>query len=155
TLFPEKRTFFLEGTELFQVNGAQLFYSRRIGAAAPLPVLGAGDVLLSRPQALDILGAAKFTGKYESGLNLGVLAAETEPAYARIRTGDGATVTRAVAPRTDSAVVRVLQQFGGHGSYAGAFSSLHVERDGGRRSYVGALDATWKSSDGSAQLDGL
>jgi hypothetical protein len=155
TLFPEKRTFFLEGSELFQVNGAQLFYSRRIGAAAPPPVLGAGEVLVSRPQALDILGAAKFTGKYESGLNLGVLAAETEPAYARVRTGDSAAVTRAVAPRTDSGVLRVLQQLGSHGSYVGAFSSLHAERDGGRRSYVGALDATWKSSDGSAQLDGL
>jgi hypothetical protein len=155
TLFPEKRTFFLEGSELFQVVGLQLFYSRRIGAAAPAPVLGPGDSLVSRPLALDILGAAKFTGKYETGLNVGLLAAETEPAYAQVRTADGAAVTRVLAPAADSAVARVLQQVGSHGSYVGAFGSLYVERDGGRRGYVGAADATWKSSDGSVELNGM
>jgi len=155
TLFPEKRTFFLEGSELFAVNGIQLFYSRRIGGAAPPAVLAPGEALLARPAALDILGAAKFTGKYESGLNVGVLAAEIEPAYAQVRAADGSTATRVLAPRTDSAVARVLQQIGSHGSYLGGFSSLYVERDGGRRSYVGALDGTWKSDDGSAQVDAL
>lgn len=155
TLFPEKRTFFLEGSELFQVNGLQLFYSRRIGGAAPPPALGPGETLLDRPLALDILGAAKFTGKYESGLNVGLLAAETEPAYARVRAADGTTVTRVVAPAVDSGVLRVLQQLTSEGSYLGAFSSLYAERDGGRRSYVGAVDGTWKSSDGSAEVDGL
>jgi hypothetical protein len=155
TLFPEKRTFFLEGSELFAVNGLQLFYSRRIGAAAAPPALGPGERLLARPLALDILGAAKFTAKYDSGLNVGVLAAETEPAYAQVRAADGATVTRVVAPVTDSGVVRVLQPIDGHGSYVGAFSSLYVERDGGRRAYVGAADATWKSSDGSVEVNGM
>ena len=155
TLFPEKRTFFLEGSELFQVNGLQLFYSRRIGGAAPPPLLAPGEAVLDRPQVLDILGAAKFTGKYEGGLNVGLLAAETEPAYARVRAADGTVATRALAPTADAGVARVLQQLDSHGSYVAAFSSLYVERDGGRRGYVGALDGTWKSSDGSAQVDGL
>jgi hypothetical protein len=60
-----------------------------------------------------------------------------------------------VLPATDSGVARVLQQIGTQGSYVGAFSSLYVERDGGRRSYVGAIDGTWKSSDGSTQVDAL
>jgi hypothetical protein len=155
TFLPEKRTFFLEGSELFQVNGPQLFYSRRLGGSAPPPVLAPGETVLGRPKALDILGAAKFTGKYESGLNVGLLAVETEAAYARVRAADGAATTRTIAPATDSGVARVLQQIGSHGSYVGAFSSLHIERDGGRRAYVGALDGTWKSSDGSAQVDVL
>jgi hypothetical protein len=155
TLFPEKRTFFLEGSELFRVNGQKLFYSRRIGGSAPVPELAPGETLLDSPQALDILGAAKLTGKYESGLNVGLLAVETEAAYARVRSADGSVATRAVAPTTDSAVARVLQQLDDQGSYVGAFSSLYVERDGGRRAYVGALDGTWKSSDGSAQIEGL
>lgn len=155
TQFPEKRAFFLEGSELFQVNGAQLFYSRRIGASAPAPALAPDETLLARPLALDILGAAKLTGKYESGLNVGLLAAETQAAYARVRTGDGKVETRRIVAEADSGVARVLQQVGEHGSYVGAFSSLYVERDGGRRSYVGALDGTWKSSDGSAQVDAL
>jgi hypothetical protein len=155
TLFPEKRAFFLEGSELFHVNGLQLFYSRRIGAAAPSPALGPGERLVARPLALDILGAAKFTGKYDGGLNLGLVAAETEPAYAQVRAADGATVTRVLAPAADSGVIRVLQPIDGRGSYVGAFSSLYVERDGGRRAYVGAADATWKSSDGSVEVNAM
>jgi hypothetical protein len=155
TQFPEKRTFFLEGSELFQVNSLQLFYSRRIGASAPPPVVADGETVVDRPLGLDILGAAKFTAKYDAGLNVGLLAAETEAAYARVRGADGRTASRQVAAIADAAVARALQQIDGHGSYVGGFSSLYVERDGGRRAYVGALDATWKSADGSAQLDGL
>ena len=155
TLFPEKRAFFLEGSELFAVNGAQLFYSRRIGGSAPAPLLAPGETVVERPLALDILGAGKFTGKYESGLNVGLLAAETEAAYARVRTATGAVETRQVAATADSGVARVLQQIGDHGSFIGGFSSLHVERGGGRQAYVGAVDGTWKSADGSAQVDAL
>jgi len=36
--------------------------------SAPLPELGPGESLLARPLALDILGAAKFTGKDASGV---------------------------------------------------------------------------------------
>ena len=53
--------------------------------------------------------AKKFTGKYESGLNVGVLAPETEPAYAQIRAADGTTATRVLAPRADSAVARLTR----------------------------------------------
>jgi hypothetical protein len=157
TFLPEKRTFFLEGSELFRVNGPQLFYSRRIGQTAPSPNLAPGETLVSRPLALDILGAAKFTGKYDNGLNVGLLAAETQSASARVRATDGSISTREVAPTADSAVGRVLQQIGSQGSYVGAFSSLYAERGDGdnRRAYVGAIDGTWKSSDGSMQADGL
>ncbi|WP_257459350.1 carbohydrate binding family 9 domain-containing protein [Archangium lipolyticum] len=60
TFFPEKRTFFTQGMELFnQVGGADmpqtLFYSRRIGLQTP------------------ILGAAKLTGTVAEGVELGVL----------------------------------------------------------------------------------
>ncbi|HEX4420529.1 MAG TPA: DUF5916 domain-containing protein [Kofleriaceae bacterium] len=162
TFLPEKRTFFLEGSELFAVNGPQLFYSRRIGTTAPSPTLAAGESIVERPLALDILGAGKLTGKYDGGLNVGLLAAETEAAYAQVRQADGSVVTRPLAATTDSAVARVLQQIGDHGSYLGAFSSMYAERgtdrgdDGAnRRAYVGAVDGTWKSNDGSAQADGL
>jgi hypothetical protein len=60
--FPEKRSFFTQGLELFQpVGGGEgqspqaLFYSRRIGLQTP------------------ILGAAKVTGTLTKGLEIGVL----------------------------------------------------------------------------------
>lgn len=156
TFLPEKRTFFLEGSELFRVNGLQLFYSRRIGQGAPSPSLAPGETLLERPLAVDILGAAKFTGKYENGLSVGLLAAETEAAFARIRAADGTVINRELAPVTDSGVARVLQQLGSHGSHVGAFSSFYTERgESARRAYVGAVDGTWKSHDSSVQTDGL
>lgn len=37
TLFPEKRTFFLEGSELFQVVSLQLFYSCSVSALLRAP----------------------------------------------------------------------------------------------------------------------
>jgi hypothetical protein len=62
TFFPEKRTFFTQGLELFQPVVAtdetvpqQLFYSRRIGLQTP------------------ILGAAKLTGTVTKGVEVGVL----------------------------------------------------------------------------------
>ncbi|MFL5352801.1 DUF5916 domain-containing protein [Archangium sp.] len=58
--FPEKRSFFTQGMELFNSVGGQgspqtLFYSRRIGLETP------------------ILGAAKLTGTVTEGLEVGVL----------------------------------------------------------------------------------
>jgi hypothetical protein len=74
-VFPEKRPFFFQGTEIFQpvpggagMDGEQvLFYPRRIGLATP------------------ILGAGKLVGQLAPGLNLGLLdavvagAATTDP----------------------------------------------------------------------------
>ncbi|WNG43023.1 carbohydrate binding family 9 domain-containing protein [Archangium minus] len=60
TFFPEKRTFFTQGMELFNQVGGEgmpqtLFYSRRIGLGTP------------------ILGAAKLTGTVAEGVEVGLL----------------------------------------------------------------------------------
>ncbi|BDG09616.1 DUF5916 domain-containing protein [Anaeromyxobacter paludicola] len=65
TFFPEKRPFFLQGTDVFQPVGTsgpdripqQLFYSRRVGIDAP------------------ILGAAKVTGQLSREVRVGLLEA--------------------------------------------------------------------------------
>ena len=63
TFFSERRPFFLEGTDIFDLTYASgdgaLLYTRRIGAASPL------------------IGAAKMTGRTAGGLNVGALAAAT------------------------------------------------------------------------------
>ena len=64
--FPEKREFFLEGAELFNVGldrDLQMFFSRRIGLTAGQPV--------------PLLGGARLTGKVGS-FDLGVLTTQTE-----------------------------------------------------------------------------
>jgi hypothetical protein len=73
TFYPEKRPFFIEGTQILQFStfggdfGPGLFYSRRIGRA----VAGSRDPAI-------ILGAGKITGKTKSGLSIGILQAVTD-----------------------------------------------------------------------------
>ena len=63
TFFSERRPFFLEGTQIFDLDYASgdgaLLYTRRIGGSSP------------------IIGAAKLTGRTDGGLSFGVLGATT------------------------------------------------------------------------------
>jgi len=154
TFFPEKRPFFLDGTEIFSVAGPQLFYSRRIGAGLGYPNLNAGETLLGRPLASDIMGAAKLTTKLDNGVNFGVLAAVTDQEQARIGGPDGQTTSRTVANRTLYSVARGLKQVGTAGSFLGGFASVVDEGSSdGRRALVGALDGMFKSQDRTMQVD--
>ena len=54
TYYPEKRPFFLEGTDVFATPG-QLLYTRRIGRVPPLPTLRPNEQLARRAPADDHL----------------------------------------------------------------------------------------------------
>lgn len=156
TFIPEKRPFFLEGMEIFQVAGPQLFYSRRIGKAAPFPTVdeAAGEVLLDRPLTTEILGAAKYTAKFGTGTNLGVLAATLEPARATLRSPSGSEFRQEVYPLTHAGVLRATQALDDHGSYLGGFFSyLHQAGSFGREAQVGSADGLFKSADRSTLFD--
>lgn len=88
TFFPEKRPFFIEGSNIFNFGqgGAnnywgfnwsdpKAFYSRRIGRP-PQGSLPDAD-FVSEPDGTRILGAAKLTGKVGNGWNIGALSAFT------------------------------------------------------------------------------
>ncbi len=135
TFFPEKRPFFLESRHLFRTQGPNYFYSRRIGAVPP-GTLPSG--VLETPVASTILGAAKVTGRLESGLSLGALAALTDvervpveltdPEGAGVSDGEGSEPGEGladpglaeVAPRTAFGVARVHKELGPAGSGVGA-----------------------------------
>ncbi|HLM66563.1 MAG TPA: DUF5916 domain-containing protein, partial [Longimicrobium sp.] len=117
TFFPERRPFFVEGSQLLEGGGAAYFYSRRIGAAPRGPVPGA---FVDRPDYTTILGAAKVTGRLPGGLSVGALAALTAREHARTydpQTGAFGRVE--VEPPAAYAVGRLQQQFGTRGSTAG------------------------------------
>jgi len=154
TFFPEKRPFFLEGMELFQFSGPQLFYSRRIGKGLADPSLGAGETLVDRPAAAEILGAAKWTSKFAGGLNLGVLAAQVENGRATVRDASGRELQRELSPMTQAMVVRATQALDDRGSFFGGFGSfLRQAGPGGREASVGAADLVLKSEDRSQRLE--
>ncbi len=154
TYFPEKRTFFLEGAEIFNVAGANYFYSRRIGAGLSNPALRAGETLLGRPDTTDIAGAAKFTGHLPGGTTLGVLGAVVENAKADVRTSAGQDSQREIQPLTSFGVARVRQDVGPSGSYLGGFASwMRQAGPAGRAAQVQALDSRLKSHDRSSTLE--
>jgi hypothetical protein len=119
TFFSERRPFFLEGSTLLAGASNNFFYSRRVGATPRGPA--DGDYV-DYPQASTIIGAAKLTGRLQSGTSLGLLGAVTGEEFARTSLGTDAIARTLVAPTTVFAVGRVVQEIGSGGSTAG----LHV-----------------------------
>ena len=89
--FNENRSFFTEGTELF--NKGNLFYSRRIGGN---PIyfydaynqVGDDETLISNPAETKLINATKISGRTQNGLGIGVLNAVTNNTYAVIKNNE-------------------------------------------------------------------
>jgi hypothetical protein len=105
--FPEKRAFFLENAQLFQLGQPQnvdLFFSRRIGLSA------AGE-------PIDIVAGGRLSGKL-GGYNVGLLNMQTDAAVDR-RTGD------TVAPANNFTVLRIQREVA-----RSTFGAMFVGRQG-------------------------
>jgi hypothetical protein len=121
TFFPEKRAFFLEGSQIFNNFGQggsnsfwgfntsdpDVFYSRRIGRA---PQLAPSGDFIDAPSATTILGAAKLTGKTRRGWSIGILEALTSDEHAHVQIG-GLSSRPEVEPTTNYAVARMQREF--------------------------------------------
>jgi len=105
TYYPEKRPFFLEGTDIFSTPG-QLLYTRRIGRVPAIPALRPGEQLLDVPQPTPIWGASKLTGRVADGLTIGTLQAVTGENTVPVREAGGSVVARRIAPVSAFNVVR-------------------------------------------------
>ena len=118
TFFPEKRPFFVEGGNFFNIgsiNGGpsfgsqQIFYSRRIGRS---PQRFPDGVFVDAPNATTILGAGKLTGKV-GAWSMGLLNAVTAEETARVVDVANQRSTTAVEPLTNYFVGRVSRDFRG------------------------------------------
>jgi len=130
-LYPEKRPFFLEGTDLLTVltmfgqpTGPQPFYSRRIGAAPPVPAI-TGDTVIDSPSATgtQIWGAAKLTGRIGRKLNVAILDSVTAPESATIADANG-TSTGRVAPMTNFFISRLRSDLSDRFTGSAMFTSV-------------------------------
>lgn len=80
--FNENRSFFTEGTELFNKGG--LFYSRRIGGTPIHAYDLYGDTtktIIDNPTESKLVNATKVSGRMQGGLGIGILNAITKPQY--------------------------------------------------------------------------
>ena len=83
--FDENRSFFTEGTELFNRNG--LFYSRRVGQSrGSVQTITDYDSIVSRPGAAPLINATKVSGRTKKGTGIGFFNAVTNKSYAEIAT---------------------------------------------------------------------
>src|SRR2546423_532165 len=96
--YNENRSFFTEGTELF--NKGDLFYSRRIGSqpiryfdvqdtSAAQYHIHAVEHFLKNPQESKLINATKISGRTKKGLGIGFFNAITEPMNAVIEDETG------------------------------------------------------------------
>ena len=164
--FREQRPFFVEGQNIFDFSlseaiaggghtSDQLFYSRRIGSSPHRFIASDGgrSYYVDQPDNTTILGAAKFSGKTQSGLSVGLLQSTTQRELATID-HRGERSEAVVEPLTNFQVGRVQQDFRGGDTYVGAiFTGVQRRLDGDpeldfmhRRAYAGGADFVhrWK-----------
>jgi len=163
TFFPEKRPFFLEGSDVFQFGQTQVdasynsqifYYSRRIGRAPQLSVPRSDVAYVDAPNESSILGALKITGRTH-GWTVGLMDGVTDEETARYVTTSGTRGTSTVEPLTNYAVGRLRRDFNdGNTAIGGMFTATNrsvadtVVRDALRsRAFLGGLDFdhSWSS----------
>jgi hypothetical protein len=147
--FPEKRPFFLENAQLFQVGQPQaidLFFSRRIGFGSGAFDPNGAPASVTRSstpsgQPIDIIGGARLSGNLGGGYKIGLLNLQTEEAIDR-RTG------QTLAAANNFSVVRLQREIG-----RSSFGGMYVGRQGVgslapsddfNRAY--AVDAAWQAT---------
>lgn len=156
TFFPEKRPFFTEGADAFDLPGLQLFYSRRIGHALAPPVVQEGSTVLERPLNVDLLGAARYSRHSDDGWRMTALGAVTRRAEAALRDRDGRIETTTLEEARNYGVARVSRALGDRGGYVGAFAGWTSQRDAaGREARVAAVDGSYRSASRRTKLTGI
>ena len=157
TFYPEKRPFFLEGSQIFDFGtafdgtGMRLFYPRRIGLQPDyLPALG--EEVLSLPKKTTILGAGKLTAHTASGLTVGVLEALTDEERATVATSTGSIEERLAAPLSNFWVARLKKTVLENSSIGAMLTS--VNRRGTLPAQSGGVDWSLRFADNTYTADG-
>lgn len=191
TFLPEKRPFFINGLDLFQAPRMELFttpqtmfYTRRIGAAPPVPEIGDGGAgVAAPPSSATIYAAAKLNGQLGDWVTAGVVSAVTGRNDVAIAQPGGGAMDYLADPLELANVARIkvavgeggklgvlataLQRFEPDGGYP-----LLPQPDGSERqqcpggavvargarcfhdAYAAGLDGSWRSASGSYVIAG-
>jgi hypothetical protein len=130
--YDENRTFFTEGTELF--NKGNLFYSRRIGGE-PIHYwdvdykINGDESVIKNPQQSKLINATKISGRSQKGLGIGVLNAVTKPQFALVENNNNKEQRKIETDPLTNYNVFVLDQTMKHNSSV-SFVNTNVWRSG-------------------------
>lgn len=155
--FDERRPFFVEGAEIMRFGTSvqgnpeggppQLVYSRRIGRAPQL-AMPRDAVYTDIPEITTILGAAKLTGRTQSGWSVGVLEAVTQKESGLLVDANGLRRESIVEPLTNYFAGRLRRDLnGGRRTFGAMLTSVH------RRIGSDAAAASLRSTAYSGGLD--
>jgi hypothetical protein len=148
TFFPEKRPFFVESADIFDVQRApRLFYSRRIGRQ-PRGAVPDSAIASTMPDRTTILGAAKLTGRTAGGWEMGAVEAVTSQETATLLDDEGDRAEAVVEPTTNYAVARARKNLrGGRSTVGGIVTAANrpgmearLADDMHRAAYAGGVD---------------
>ncbi|MEX0737170.1 MAG: DUF5916 domain-containing protein, partial [Bacteroidota bacterium] len=158
TFYPEKRPFFVEGSQIIRFTtfggptGPGLFYSRRIGRAVSIEA-PTGGYVEHQPRFATILGAAKISGKTASGLSIGVLEAVTREETAILVDRFGVKREAVVEPLANYSLVRLRQDFSGNSNVGMMLTS--VNREGRLPAWTTGVDWNLKFQESMYRMDGF
>lgn len=135
--YNENRSFFTEGTELF--NKGNLFYSRRIGGE-PIHYNHVQDTnsvyahvtpnekLLKNPKEAKLINATKISGRTKNGLGIGFFNAITKPMYAEAEDNNRQVRKIETSPLTNYNIIVLDQTLKNNSSIS--FINTNVLRSG-------------------------
>lgn len=160
--FPERRAFFLEGTDIFRFGDTRtrnisarptLFYSRRIGRR-PVGSLPDDAEFSDYPLNSTIAMASKFSGKTNNGFTVGIMDAITTRQHATVQMNSGNQIEHLVEPATNFFVARFRKDIDNGKTVVGGMvnavnrglSDTGLENQLRESAYVGGVDFehSWK-----------
>lgn len=171
TFFPERRPFFLEGSEIFNFgyssnfelgSNPRILHTRRIGRSPQGRVPG-GAQFSEVPSQTPIAGAVKLSGKTSGGWSVGFLNALTPGQDARYSIDGEIIESIPVEPLSNYTVGRVQRDFRGGQSVAGLMVNS-LWRDLGsdalqelltEQAFTGGLDVEQSWSDRKYRINGF
>ncbi|MBI4419116.1 MAG: carbohydrate binding family 9 domain-containing protein [Ignavibacteriales bacterium] len=157
TFYPEKRPFFIEGSQILRFTtfggefGPGLFYSRRVGKAINVEA-PPGSYYEEPPRTATILGAAKISGKSD-GLSIGVLEAVTAEETATLVDSAGNKSVRVVEPLTNYSLIRLRKDVLENSNAGMIVTAVH--RKGGIPAMTAGTDWSLKFDNSTYRVDGF
>ena len=163
--FTEQRSFFTEGTELFEKGN--MFYSRRVGGYPSKSAnVSADETLVEEPSKVKLFNAFKISGRTNKGLGIGFFNGITEKAEAIIKNNiTGETRKEILEPWANYNVMVLDQRFNENSSVT--FVNTNTMRSGSFRDanstgllwnirnkkntyqYYGNVKGSWVMDDGT------
>lgn len=159
TFYPEKRPFFIEGTQIIRFVtfggdfGPGLFYSRRIGRPISASLPSDGKIITDEPRTATILGAAKFSGRTAGGTSIGVLTGLTDEESFSYRDTTGVVKSLRAEPSASYNLVRVRQDFWGNSNIGAIVTG--TARNGVSPEYTTGMDWDVKFDSSTYRVNGF